>query len=193
MHVTCGVRRVPYAWVGQCRPGGVIVLPWCPNFGENHALRLVVTPDGVAHGRFPRFASYMMMRSQRSAHQAEGAERCSRTPVDPRTIAYAPAGADLAVAAITGLRSTTTYLADGGFRLWLHDPDDGGRWARVTWEAGRQDFEVVQAGDRSVWEEVVEAYFRWVEWGEPDRDRFGMTVRPDGRRVWLDTPERVIA
>jgi protein-L-isoaspartate(D-aspartate) O-methyltransferase len=43
-----------------------------------------------------------------------------------------------------------------------------------------------------VWEEVVAAYFRWVKWGEPRRDRFGMTVGPEGQRYWLDTPSRVI-
>ena len=30
VHVTCGIRHVPYAWVEQSRPGGVIVLPWRP-------------------------------------------------------------------------------------------------------------------------------------------------------------------
>lgn len=54
VHVTCGVRTVPYAWVEQTCTGGTIVLPYCPGFGADHALRLVVMPDGVAHGRFPR-------------------------------------------------------------------------------------------------------------------------------------------
>jgi protein-L-isoaspartate(D-aspartate) O-methyltransferase len=43
-----------------------------------------------------------------------------------------------------------------------------------------------------VWTEVTDAYFRWVRWGEPGRVRFGMTVTPDGQRVWLDSSERVI-
>ncbi|MEV8636635.1 hypothetical protein AB0395_33825 [Streptosporangium sp. NPDC051023] len=56
---------MPYAWVAQTCPGGTIVLPYCPGFGTDHALRLIVTPGGTAHGHFPGFASYMMMRSQR--------------------------------------------------------------------------------------------------------------------------------
>ncbi|MDF5754218.1 hypothetical protein [Spongiactinospora sp. TRM90649] len=39
----------------------------------------------------------------------------------------------------------------------------------------------------------MDAYFQWVSWGEPQRDRFGMSVTSDGQRVWPDTPERVIA
>ncbi|PZG41218.1 protein-L-isoaspartate(D-aspartate) O-methyltransferase [Spongiactinospora gelatinilytica] len=192
MHVTCGIRTVPYAWIEQTRPGGVIVAPWCPNFGTNHALRLIVLPDGTAHGRFPGFASYMMLRSQRPAGADDGTEHRFRTRIDPRTIAYAPPGADLAIAAMTGLRSDTKRLRGGGFRLWVLDPARAGQWAAVTWQPEADDYEIYQVGDRPLWDEVTTAYFRWVVWGEPGRDRFGMTVTPDGQQVWLDTPQQVI-
>ncbi|MFI7147255.1 hypothetical protein ACIBO2_20245 [Nonomuraea sp. NPDC050022] len=39
-----------------------------------------------------------------------------------------------------------------------------------------------------MWDEVVAAYFRWVDWGEPRRDRFGLTVTAEGQRFWLDNP-----
>ncbi|MEV4108548.1 methyltransferase domain-containing protein [Nonomuraea sp. NPDC049695] len=48
VHGTYAVRPVPYAWVAQARPGAVIVC----GFGDDHALRLVVGPDGTASGRF---------------------------------------------------------------------------------------------------------------------------------------------
>ncbi|GAA3137417.1 hypothetical protein [Nonomuraea salmonea] len=35
--------------------------------GEGHVLRLVVMPDGTAHGRFRGYADYMVMRSQPGA------------------------------------------------------------------------------------------------------------------------------
>lgn len=195
VHVTCGVRTVPYAWVEQTRTGGTIVLPYCPGFGTDHALRLVVMPDGVAHGRFPGFASYMMMRSQRvpagrgdlsytQDHQS------SAGTVDPRTVAYAPAGADLAIFALTGLRSRGLRWEDA-YRLWVFEADSP-RAAAVTWRQGQEEIEVRQYGDRPVWQEVVDAYFQWVAWGEPARNRFGMTVTPEGQRVWLDEPARTI-
>ncbi|MEV4475747.1 hypothetical protein [Nonomuraea sp. NPDC049504] len=67
VHVTCAVRSVPYAWVERCRPGGVIVTPVRTGVGEGHVLRLVVMPDGTAHGRFREYADYMVMRSQLGA------------------------------------------------------------------------------------------------------------------------------
>ncbi|MFC3986640.1 methyltransferase domain-containing protein [Streptosporangium jomthongense] len=193
VHVTCGVRTVPQEWVEQTRPGGVIVLPYVPGFGTGHELRLIVTPDGFAHGRFSGFASYMMMRSQRTPagvlsytrdHQA------TTTEVDPRAIGHAPAGADLAVAARTGLYSRT-LIWDDAYRLWVYEPGTC-HAAAVTWTEGRRDIEVRQYGDRPVWDEVVDAYFQWVGWGQPGRGRFGMTVAPDGQRVWLDEPSRTI-
>lgn len=65
VHVTCGIRTIPYAWVAQTRPGGVIVLPWHPGYGTSHALRLAVRDNGTAVGRVVGYAGYMMMRSQR--------------------------------------------------------------------------------------------------------------------------------
>ncbi|MEV1247150.1 methyltransferase domain-containing protein [Nonomuraea sp. NPDC050022] len=193
VHVTCGIHTVPYAWIAQSRPGAVIVAPYCPGFGLNNALRLVVRPDGTAIGRFPGFASYMMMRSQRSTDIGDfdpDQAQLSTTRIDPRTLAYAPAGADLAISTLTGLQSRTYREADF-YRMWVIGDSD--RWAAATWEPKRDVYEVFQIGDRDVWQEAVDAYYRWVSWGEPDRDRFGMTVTPEGQHIWLDTPERVIS
>jgi protein-L-isoaspartate(D-aspartate) O-methyltransferase len=199
VHVTCGIRTIPYAFVQQARPGAVIVLPYCPRFGTNHALRLVVTADGTADGRFPGFASYMMMRSQRTpaARGPRGPhdKHYLSTRVDPRTIACAPPGADLAMAALTGLacHSSAEPDEDGELhRVWLSDPGDPGSWAVVDWRPDVEEYEVFQVGDRPLWDEVTAAYFRWVSWGEPGRDRFGMTVTAGGQRVWLDDPERML-
>ena len=138
VHVTCGIRVVPYAWVEQCRPGGEIVLPYCPGFGTNHALRLVVPPDGSAYGSFPGFASYMMMRSQRPLADRPARDPAEKhrftTRVDPRTIAYAPPGADLAISTLTGLHSHT-YREDDFHRMWVMGGSD--QWAAASWEPKR--------------------------------------------------------
>ncbi|KAB8196888.1 protein-L-isoaspartate(D-aspartate) O-methyltransferase [Nonomuraea phyllanthi] len=194
VHVTCGIRTVPYAWVEQCRPGGVIVAPYCPGFGDDHALRLVALPDGTAVGRFPGYASYMMMRSQRPIPYVgdDGGGRRLATRVHPRTIGLAPPGADLAMAAMTGLYAHTSRQYSR-FLVYVLDPGDPGQWAVGVHERGESEHTVYQMGERPLWEEVTDAYFRWVGWGEPGRDRFGMTVTPEGQRVWLDSSDRVIA
>jgi protein-L-isoaspartate(D-aspartate) O-methyltransferase len=193
VHVTCGIRIVPYAWVEQTRPGGVIVAPWCPDFGQDHSLRLVVGPDGTAEGWFPGYASYMLMRSQRVEPWQGGAGVRGTTRLDPRTVWQAPPGAHLAIAAITGLRAYAEDDDDGDFTLWAIDTLFPGRWAAARSSPGDDgEFATYQVGDRPVWEEVVDAYSRWISWGEPGRERFGMTVTPEGQQVWLDSPEQVI-
>ncbi|GAA3254437.1 methyltransferase domain-containing protein [Nonomuraea helvata] len=193
VHVTCGIRSIPYAWVEQCRPGGVVVLPYCPGFGDDHVLRLVTLPDGTAIGRFPGHATYMMMRSQRPIPYVadDGSGQHHPTSVHPRTIGLAPAGADLAMAAITGLYSHISR-EENRFLTYVLNPADSGEWAVAVHQRGDLDHTVYQMGDRPLWEEVTDAYFRWVSWGEPGRDRFGMTVTPEGQYVWLDTPDHVV-
>lgn len=190
VHVTCGIRQVPHNWIEQTRPGGTIVLPYCPGLGNGHGLRLTVFPDGTASGRFQGFAAYMMMRSQRPAHATrdDGSGQYSSTRIDPRTIAYAPPGALVAMAGLTGFQVTSRQQGDQ-FYVWVVDQDHPEVWTLVTHEPGQPEFEVYQLGERSLWEEVTDAYFRWVGWGEPSRERFGMTVTPEWQRILLDSPD----
>ncbi|MEV6158475.1 methyltransferase domain-containing protein [Nonomuraea sp. NPDC052129] len=195
VHVTCGIHTLPYAWIEQCRPGAVIVAPYCPGFGANHALQLTVLPDGTAQGGFPGFASYMMMRSQRTTYPPKpdaASLHQQSTRVDPRTIACAPPGATLAIAALTGLHLRTKKQDGGRFKAWLTNPADPAERAMIAWRPGDEVYPVVQVGERPVWDEAVDAYFRWVRSGRPGRTRFGMTVTPDGHSIWLDAPDNVL-
>ncbi|WP_165966849.1 methyltransferase domain-containing protein [Actinomadura sp. 7K507] len=191
VHATCGVSRVPYAWVRQTRPGGVIVTPYAPGFASSHELRLVVMPDGTAVGRFTGYASYMMMRSHRQPPwpaSGEGGTTCT-TPIDPRTIGYAPAGADLAMGAFLpgvnaqGRHEGDTYV----LRLWSEQA-----WATATYRPGQRVHEVRTSGSLNLWEEAARAYFWWVGQGSPGRDRFGITVASGAEAVWLDAPNNLI-
>ncbi|GAA4609424.1 methyltransferase domain-containing protein [Actinoallomurus liliacearum] len=63
---TASAHTVPYAWVEQVRPGGVIVVPWAPTFHPDWPLcRLVVRPGGTAEGRFVGPSLFMPLRDQR--------------------------------------------------------------------------------------------------------------------------------
>lgn len=180
VHVTCGVARVPYAWVEQTRPGGMIVLPWMPEFEPGHTLRLTVGRDGTATGRFLGGVQYMMLRSQRPASPPKhsGPYRESRAAVDPRRVFRSAYGAHVAIA---GCLSDVCVGVGGGepFEAWLWAGESG------AWVKG---FDVLQFGPRDLWEEMEAAFFRWVSCGSPSRDRFGLTVTPDGQHLWLDTP-----
>ena len=191
VHVTAGVRDVPYAWVRQTRPGGVIVFPWMPAWEAGHLAKLTVTGDGKAVGRFHGGCGFMMLRSQRPPiPEFEGEFRGSATDLDPRRIVRVSTGADVAVAGmLPGVFGNHAVDNDGSFDLWLWSADSD---AHVHYAPDYKRSAVKQRGLRNLWEEVESAFLRWVSWGSPTRDRFGMTVTADGQYVWLDHPENLV-
>lgn len=191
VHVTCGIATVPFAWVAQTRLGGIIVAPWMPGFGHGYMLRLTVIGD-EAVGRFHDDCDYMLLRSQRRpVGDDHGTDRISDTWLDPRRVAYAPAGAKIAVAGmLPGVSATWAEEEGGGFRVWLRDA--AGR-AQVQYHPDYKRPAVIQEGARDLWDEVRDAYLTWVSWGEPGRERFGLTVGPDEQTLWLDTPQNPVS
>ncbi|MGH3932312.1 MAG: methyltransferase domain-containing protein [Pseudonocardiaceae bacterium] len=180
---TCSVQTVPYAWVAQTRPGGVILTPWGTTFENSALLRLTVDNDGErAIGGIVDWAMFMRLRAQRPVIPDE--------PDDFNVIAE---------------RSTTDidladFLGDDArFGVGLHVPD-----CRLTWELGEdgyldtlwllapdawasvRDMVVRQAGARRLWDEAAAGYSWWLQAGKPGRNRYGVTVTADRQSVWLD-------
>lgn len=201
VHVAVSVAQVPYTWVEQIRPGGIIVLPFMPGFGFGWLTRLHALGDGTAIGRFPGFAGYMMLRDQRPvAGDADlfihGEFEETITRLDPRRL-KADHDAHLSVAALVPGVQTRMYYGDGDAAgectFWvLERGTREGSWASVDYVPGRGEYVVQQHGERRLWDEVEAAYWRWHGWGRPERGRFGLTVGSDGQRVWLDSPDRVL-
>ncbi|WP_043627090.1 methyltransferase domain-containing protein [Nonomuraea candida] len=185
VHVTCGVHTVPHAWVRQTRPGGVIVLPWMPRYAPGHQLRLTAGPAGTASGHFAGSATYMPLRGQRSAPAPRftGDFRRRTAEIPPETIFRAAYGADVAIAG-TLPDVHASVAADNGFEVWLWAGDS------LAYGAGSH---IAETGPRNLWNEVERAFGRWLEWGRPERSRFGMTVSPVGQHVWLDSPGNPLA
>lgn len=204
VQAACAVARIPYAWVEQTRPGGIIAVPFSPGYGYGWLARLHVMGDGTAVGRFPCRAGYMLMRSQRPLGGAafdfvHGDPVETVTRLDPRRLLADSDTADLAIAAMVPGVQTRLYYGDGDgdeadeCTFWvLERGTRTGSWASVDYVPGRDAYLVQQHGDRRLWDEIEAAYMRWMSWGRPDRDRFGMTVGPDGQGIWLDSPENVV-
>ncbi|SPL88414.1 Protein-L-isoaspartate O-methyltransferase [[Actinomadura] parvosata subsp. kistnae] len=202
IHVTCGVRDIPYAWIEQTRPGGIIVMPYMPAptaLQGGQRLLLTVLEDGTARGRFTGRASYMMMRSQQrppTPTQVLEEGRHSTTDFHPRNLhdltgpRYEGALLMLASAMPTVMMETQQVRRDDdtwGYAVRLYDLE-GPSWALCESTPTQTEADVVQFGDRNLWEELETVYFSWVRHGQPGRDRFGMMVTPDSQYVWLDTP-----
>ncbi|MEV6983399.1 protein-L-isoaspartate(D-aspartate) O-methyltransferase [Sphaerisporangium sp. NPDC051017] len=193
VHVTAGVADIPAAWIEQTRPGGVIVLPWHPGGATGHKLRVTVVDDSTAAGSFHGRANYMMVRSQRSdhvwnSHHSEDAE-ASVTRLHPRTVVTADLGAHLASIALAPGVDWLVVSEPDGYSLLLQEAGNPeGSWAACDAVPGADDFQVTQYGSRRLWDEVADAYLKWLSWGSPAADRFGLTIQDDGTRMWLDRP-----
>ncbi|SEG76806.1 protein-L-isoaspartate(D-aspartate) O-methyltransferase [Thermomonospora echinospora] len=190
VHVTCAVRDIPYTWVEQTRPGGIIALPWSPGGVDGWQVRLHVQRDGTALGRITGTSNYMLLRAQRRrSWDWTGDAEESATRLDPRSLVWDSYGADLALAALLpGVRLFEQPGPDDGqHTVWLADPATDS-WATAQFTPGADAYPIRQHGPRRLWDEAEDAYWRWQSWGRPARDRYGITVTPNGQHLWLDEP-----
>ena len=64
---TASVTGVPYAWVEQTRPGGILVVPWAPVAHPDAPLAVLTVTGDAARGRFTVPAPFMPMSGERLA------------------------------------------------------------------------------------------------------------------------------
>ncbi|MEV0277054.1 methyltransferase domain-containing protein [Streptomyces sp. NPDC050610] len=194
---TCAVHRVPYAWVEQTAPGGIIVVPWGTALHNGVLLQLTVhhgVGGPVARGPVVEDSAFMWLRAQTPLRDVMSAVRhapeavVTRTRLDPR---YPLGDTDAAFAVgvmVPGVSRSIGHGPDGEWTLWLADAATGS-WASLDYVPEARDFEVQQYGPRALWAEVERAYRWWTRAGSPQRTRYGLTVTAEGQRVWLDRPD----
>ncbi|MEU6034060.1 methyltransferase domain-containing protein [Actinomadura sp. NPDC047616] len=193
IHVTAGVRNIPYAWVEQLRPGGRAVLPWMPEGMGGFKVKMTTTPEGHGIGTFHGRAGYMMLRSQRPtsvwADRHRDEAQVTKTRLDPRQIEDAGDGAELALLMdVPGLFTLRMANPDGTMSYLLAEvgnPD--GAWAACD-SSLTGEHTVTQYGERRLWDEVETAFAQWAERGSPGPERFGLLISELGTRLWLDDP-----
>ncbi|MGP4110166.1 methyltransferase domain-containing protein [Streptomyces sp. 4N509B] len=194
--VTCGMRRIPAAWIEQTRPGGVILVPWGTRYVAHDALaRLTVRSDGTASGRLLRLLEFMKLRAQRSTSRPTFPHDL---PLNDTTVPTPPPPHDrwhpFTFVAGLFLRDAVHAVQrhDDGHTLWLYSLAGDAWTAAVRRSSLGGDTVVRRAGDRRLWDEVEAAWRWWRANGEPGIERFGLTVTPEGERVWLDEPGRPV-
>lgn len=187
----CGVRRFPPAWVEQLRPDGLVLCPWGLLEGAGVLTRLECPGDGSARGSFHGGVGFVPLRTPgpplrpgRDSGQQPDEYRLTQTdPVAP-LMAF-PSAFALSVM-VRGWRMRRRWIGTGS-GVWVCD-SEGASWVRV-YPYGTS-WMIEQGGPRSIWDEFEEALALWAELGEPEPDRFALSVGTDGaHRVWLDSPE----
>jgi len=189
---TCSVSAIPIAWLEQTTPGGAIVTTLNRPIGAG-LVRVEVGEGTVGHGRvLPRDGRFMPLRAHRLADARDLLAAIPREAGTPRRTALSirevldPTRgfeffAGLALPEVTpaftdpaGSTATDLVHADGSWTR--HESRDG-------------EHLVTQGGPRRLWDRLEAAHRQWRQLGEPDRDRFGLTVTPEYQEFWLDFPD----
>ncbi|WP_017558285.1 methyltransferase domain-containing protein [Nocardiopsis baichengensis] len=180
---THSVERVPYAWIPQTRPGGLVLVDvrsvGTPRVG--HLARLEVHAAGTASGGFSvsEAGFFMPARDDIAIPQRrfpptmdlrDAVERSS--PIGAR--ALDPPGAAFWLWAVVPDIGITTMAGDA----LLFTPD--GAWATSD-EEGR----VRAAGPRDLWALAEKAREEWEAAGGPDVEDYLIEVGPEGQRITL--------
>ncbi|MFD9793747.1 methyltransferase domain-containing protein [Streptomyces sp. NPDC059070] len=181
---TAAVLHVPYAWVEQTRPGGVIVTPWRTAFCNYGLARLTVGADGTACGRFAGAMTFMTVRGQR--------------PHTPITDLYSAERWQQARESLLAPDDLVRRLADPhaafavGLRLpgVAHWPQDGGHWwcSSNSWAHADDEGALHQWGPRDLATETARALDAWHADGRPTLFEYGLTVAKDATAFWLGDP-----
>ncbi|MFL1426588.1 MULTISPECIES: methyltransferase domain-containing protein [unclassified Nocardiopsis] len=189
---TCGLGRVPTAWLGQLDGDGLVLA----NVGLGMAL-LRKEPDGHARGRFlPDAAGFMRLRSI-SVPGVPALDRVlSAAAGEPDRVhqeARVPGLDDHAMAEFL-----LSLLLPYALRMVQHRQEhevhcvlDGasGAWWRAEVD-GEGNATVGEGGGHLLWAPYRALLRSWDEAGRPGIGRYGLTVDPDGRHhLWLDTPD----
>ncbi|MGV9884006.1 ATP-grasp peptide maturase system methyltransferase [Streptomyces sp. NPDC003006] len=181
----CSVRYVPYTWLRQIKPGGTILVTlagW--SFGHG-LVRLTVDEEGEATGHFlPGHTSFMIARSHDHPPRGTidfmpGEQRPSR--IDPALLD------DWSGRFVAQLAAPSAERLGAGAEQVLLDVATGSQ-AR-TRPAERGGWSVAQRGPLKLWDAIEKAVEAWQAAGSPHLSAFGLTITPEGQRVWLGAPD----
>lgn len=186
------VGRLPYGWVENTRPGGVVLAPMRADFAAGPLVRFTVGADGTAAGTAlpEQRVSFMEMRGQRvvlpsgDARSRDEPPRLTHTTLNPGLVLESADCRWALALAMPGCRYIAVpLLAAPQVRVVsLTDPLTGS-WASVSPAGGR--FAVRHTGPRRLWDEAESAYGWWKRRGEPALADWEWTVSRDRQSVRL--------
>ena len=202
---TCAVPALPWSWIKQVRPGGVVLTDLKPAPGAGSLVRLTRGDGDRAEGRFDAtYAAFMDLRHTPGSNPAgfrverdhDQAEHRT-TSLDPNTpwtslLVWFLASFDLGPEIAYGYTipdggAIPAYSQTAPTASWIATPD--GSWAEITLATQNGQHTVAEGGPRRLWSLVENADHTWTDLGRPGWDHFGLTVTPQAHTVWFDQPD----
>ncbi|MEV4333457.1 ATP-grasp peptide maturase system methyltransferase [Streptomyces sp. NPDC049597] len=181
---TVGVLNIPRAWIEQVRPGGLIVATVCGWMYSSELVRLTVHDDGTATGQFlGGQVSFMLARPHLPPPlgmlpDLDDGEECEATvgpdALDDWTARF------VAQTAAPRTQRFQMERAEGGTQHVFLDVDSGA-WAALHREGNR--WLVRQGGTAGLWHRIEDHVTRWQRDGQPDLERFTITITPEGQSI----------
>ncbi|MGH3887799.1 MAG: methyltransferase domain-containing protein [Pseudonocardiaceae bacterium] len=184
---TCGISTIPYPWVAQTRPGGLILTEVFAG-GRGMLVRLTVAADGTASGHFLDYPGLFMTlrrapdrihrRAELPPEQLHGT-RHAPTRLDPAVLAD-PAFAFFGQLYLSSGRSSHHVINNAAkATVVAHD----GSWAETT-GGEPHGFLVKFDGTHNPWETIETAHQTWTQLGQPQPCALGLTVTAHEQHVW---------
>lgn len=187
---TCGVNRIPYTWVRQTRPGGVVLATvggsW--HYGTGLA-KVTVAEDGTARGRIIGRSSFMQVRSQAEVPIAGDLSARTAYADSERQSVLSPllleewVPAFLAQLAAPGARFTRATSPDGKRLLHLFDPD---RESFASFTGNDSTWTVRQGGPLPLWDTIEQDLVAWLDAGSPDIATVQLHITQEAHTYWIE-------
>ncbi|MCX5378091.1 ATP-grasp peptide maturase system methyltransferase [Streptomyces sp. NBC_00091] len=185
---TCAVRRIPYAWVRQTKPGGIILATVGGAWQRGTGLaKVTVNEDGTAEGRIIGQSSFMHARAQVAAPIAGDlsartayADSERSTKVSPTLLEeWMPAFlAQLAAPTAQYVRAT----ADGMQQVYVFDAE---RESFAAFAENGAGWTVRQGGPVALWDDIEEALLAWQEADRPDISAARIHITDRSHTYWI--------
>jgi methyltransferase of ATP-grasp peptide maturase system len=188
---TCSLPAVPRAWIAQTRRGGRILVNLHRPLGGGALVLLTATDAEHASGRFlSNYGGFMPTRTYASPGALHLYEGVDQTEGTTRPTSVTIDALDSGFAMFAALRIPAQRLGivpdDGPEQGWLLGAD--GSWAYQTVTPDGASV-VRQSGPTDLWALLENAHTEWDRLGRPPRQRFGLTVGPEGHALWLESPD----
>ena len=191
---TCSVPSVPWSWVEQVRPDGLILADVKPRFGTGN-LALLRRYSDRAEGHFDKtWAGFMTIRHPNDMDEATastppqepGHTRTTTMPI-PRPWEHLLFWF-FAQPSLPGPVRHRRLRGDDGTLHRTRLAATDGSWCEIDTTDHTDHRTVIEGGPTRLWETLEHAHERWGHADQPTWDRFGLTVTPHHQWAWLDHP-----